>query len=146
MNRILEPTTIHERKNEICDTKLLNRQFLFTKDNEDFYIKYDDHLIPIGGKVKQNYLEAGDNIEIIRDESIEHDHPEILRLLDDIYINTCELGKNTDTYRWKGTYKIGELDNNNAIFILTKKSESVHDLEKAIIGGEILVKMIDDKD
>lgn len=146
MNRILEPTTIHERKNEICDTKLLNRQFLFTKDNEDFYIKYDDHPIPIGGKVKQNYLEAGDNIEIIRDESTEHDHPEILRLLDDIYINTCELGKNTDTYRWKGTYKIGELDNNNAIFILTKKSESVHDLEKAIIGGEILVKMIDDKD
>lgn len=146
MNRVLEPTTIHKRKDEICDTKLLNRQFLFTKDKEDFYIKYDNHLIPIGGKVKQNYLEAGDNIEIIRDESIEHDHPEILRLLDDIYINTCELGKNTDTYRWKGTYKIGELDNNNAIFILTKKSESVHDLEKAIIGGEILVKMIDDKD
>lgn len=146
MNRVLEPTTVHERREEICNKKLLNRQFLFTKDKENFYIKYNDHLIPIGGRIKQNYLEAGDNIEIIRDKSIEHDQPEILRLLDDIYINTCELGKHTDTYRWKGTYKIGELDNNNAIFILTKKSESVHDLEKALIGGEILVKMIDDKD
>ena len=66
MNRVLEPTTT-ELKKEIVNGQLLNRQFLFTKDDENLYIKYNDKLIPIGGTCKQNYLAPGDNIEIIRD-------------------------------------------------------------------------------
>lgn len=145
MNRVLEPTTTDARKEEIAEKKLLNRQFLFTKDKEDFYIKYNNKLVPIGGRYKQNYLSAGDNIEIIRDTSKEQNHTEVVRLLDDIDINTCELGKFSDTYRWKGTTKLGELHNSQILLPLTKytKVGESYD-EKALIGGEILVKLTND--
>ncbi len=142
MNRVLEPTTTDVKKEEVANKNLLNRQFLFTKDKEDFYIKYNDKLVPIGGRYKQNYLNAGDNIEIIRDTSKEQNQPEVVRLLDDIDINTCELGKFSDTYRWKGTVKLGELHNSQILLPLTKytKVEEPYE-EKALIGGEILVKL-----
>lgn len=145
MNRVLEPTTTDAKKEEVANKNLLNRQFLFTKDKEDFYIKYDDKLVPIGGRYKQNYLNAGDNIEIIRDTSEEQNQPEVIRLLDDIDINTCELGKFSDTYRWKGTTKLGELHNSQILLPLTKytKAEEPYN-EKALIGGEILVKLTND--
>lgn len=147
MNRVLTPTTVEKRKEEICDEQLLNRQLLFTKDKENLYIKYEDRLIPIGGRFKQNFLEAGDNIEIIRDEdNLENNTPEIVRLLDDIDINTCTLSPDGDnTYNWKGMYKIGEVVDNNALFILMKRTE-LKEIEKGIIGGEILIKMIDVND
>ena len=142
MNRVLEPTTTDAKKEEVANKNLLNRQFLFTKDKEDFYIKYNDKLVPIGGRYKQNYLNAGDNIEIIRDTSKEQNQPEAVRLLDDIDINTCELGKFSDTYRWKGTIKLGGLHNSQILLPLTKytKVEEPYN-EKALIGGEILVKL-----
>lgn len=141
MNRVLEPTTTDAKK-EVANKDLLNRQFLFTKDKEDFYIKYNDKLVPIGGRYKQNYLNAGDNIEIIRDTSKEQNQPEVVRLLDDIDINTCELGKFSDTYRWKGTIKLGELHNSQILLPLTKYTtvEEPYN-EKTLIGGEILVKL-----
>ena len=147
MNRVLTPTTVEKRKEEICDEQLLNRQLLFTKDKENLYIKYEDRLIPIGGRFKQNFLEAGDNIEIIRDEdNLENNTPEIVRLLDDIDINTCTLSPDGDNiYNWKGMYKIGEVVDNNALFILMKRTE-LKEIEKGIIGGEILIKMIDVND
>lgn len=264
MNRVLEPTTVDAKKEEIANEKLLNRQFLFTKDGENLYIKYNDKLIPIGGACKQNVLEAGDNLEMLRDMSgkfhldgpngsvyisnttnhsltvrytsdvelancllsvasadgnilvervnmnlvyettdyeyvsnkkrfeyeitVSHETfvaynkllvsvsirptngnyticipqgtsgdpiswkgftygSETIRLLDDVDIDTLTLSPDDDnTYKWKGMYKIGELYDNNAIFILTKKSGSLQDTDKAIIGGEILVKMYDEND
>ena len=145
MNRVLEPTTTDAKKEEVVNKYLLSRQFLFTKDEEDFYIKYNDKLVPVGGRYKQNYLNAGDNIEIIRDTSEEQNQPEVVRLLDDIDINTCELGKFSDTYRWKGTVKLGELHNFQTLLPLTKytKVEEPYN-EKALIGGEILVKLTND--
>ena len=116
MNRILEPTCDHSIRETIKDQELLNRQFLFTIDPEDghkrLYIKWNNQLFPIGGDLKQNYLEAGDNIEIIRetDEFGEDIIPELIRLLDDIDINTCTLSPDGDnTYNWKGTIPLGEL-------------------------------------
>lgn len=146
MNRVLNPTTIDLRKEEIRDTKLLNRQVLFTADKEDFYIKYHDELIPVGGACKQNYLQAGDNIEILReDEEGNEIKPEIVRLLDDIGINTATLGKFSDTIRWKGTIKIGELKNHNTILLLTKLTDVGADL-RGLLGGEILVNLVRDDD
>ena len=146
MNRILEPTCDHSIRETIKDQELLNRQFLFTIDPEDghkrLYIKWNNQLFPIGGDLKQNYLEAGDNIEIIRetDEFGEDIIPELIRLLDDIDINTCTLSPDGDnTYNWKGTIPLGELHNNNSILLLTKATNVEAD-EKSLIGGEILVK------
>lgn len=145
MNRILEPTTIEGNKEHVKDNQLLNRQFLFTKDGENFYIKYENKLIPIGGNIKQDLIKAGDNIEILRVEDPESLDPDIIRLLDDIDINTCTLspdGKNT--YNWKGTYLLGTTENNNCLFILTKQTVVGADI-KSIIGGEILFKILDKK-
>lgn len=93
MNRVLEPTTTDKRKKEIAKTKLLNKQFLFTGDNRDFFIKYEDKLIPIAGHLKQFVLEAGSNLEIVFEETdTEKRHP-VLRLKDDIGIDTWTLAK-----------------------------------------------------
>lgn len=67
MNRVLQTTTTFEKKELVRDSVMLNREFLFLKDAEDLYIKYDDELLPIGGNCKQNRFEAGSNIEIIKD-------------------------------------------------------------------------------
>lgn len=145
-NRIRTTTTIESKKEQIRDEILLNRELLYTKDKEAMYIKYNNELVPIGGSLKQNYLEAGDNIEIHRrDENDEVIYPEIVRLADDIDINTCTLGKFSGTHRWKGTYKLGELNNNQKLFILTKRTD-INEEIKGFIGGEILIKMITDKD
>lgn len=145
MNKVLEPTTTEAKKEEV-KKELLPRQFLFTRDGENLYIKWNDELIPIGGKCKQNYLKAGDNIEIIReDEEGNEINPEIVRLLDDIDINTVTLGKFSDALRWKGTIKIGELKDHNAILLLTKLTE-IDDEIKGILGGEILVKLTKEND
>lgn len=146
MNRVLEPTTIELKKDEISKTQLLDRQFLFTKDADILYIKYNDKLIPLGGSIKQNRLEAGDNIEIIREDSEGNDvFPEEVRLLDNIDINTAELGKSSDTLRWKGTVKLGELVDYQQLFPITKYTDVGESVEnKAILGGEVLVKMLFD--
>jgi len=145
-NRVRTTTTVDEKKEQIRDEIILNRELLYTKDKEAMYIKYNNELVPVGGSLKQNYLEAGDNIEIHRrDENDEVIYPEIVRLADDIDINTCTLGKFSDTHRWKGTYKLGELNDNQKLFILTKRTD-INEEIKGFIGGEILIKMITDKD
>lgn len=66
MNHIRIPRAITERLDEARDG-ILNHELLFDKTQEDLYIKHNEQLIPIGGSCKQNYLEAGDNIEIYRE-------------------------------------------------------------------------------
>ena len=149
MNRICMTTTVEARKDQVNREVILNRELLYTKDAENLYIKYNDELIPIGGECKQNKLTAGDNIEIIRDRD-ENDNPilpEVIRLSDDIYINTCTLHPDEEgVYDWKGTIKLGELGDGNTIFLFTKRTE-VDDVENAcMLGGEILVKIIVDED
>lgn len=145
MNRVLTTTTTSDKKEKVRDEVILNRELLYTKDDENLYIKNNDELVPIGGKQKQNYSEAGNNIEIIReDENGDVVFPEKIQLLDDIDINTCTFTPDGDnTLPWKGTYKIGELHNSNKILILTKRNKTT-DIEKTILGGEILLKHIKD--
>ena len=149
MNRVCTTTTVEARKEQVRDEVILNRELLYTKDAENLYIKYNDELIPIGGECKQNKLTAGDNIEIIREKD-ENDNPilpEEIRLLDDIYINTCTLHPDEEgIWDWKGTVKLGELRDGNTIFLFTKRTE-VDDIENAgIVGGEILIKILVDND
>lgn len=149
MNRVCTTTTVEARKEQVKNEVILNRELLYTKDAENLYIKYNDELIPIGGECKQNKLIPGDNIEIIREKD-ENDNPilpEEIRLSDDIYINTCTLHPDEEgIWDWKGTVKLGELRDENTIFLFTKRTE-VDDVENAgIIGGEILVKILVDDD
>ena len=147
MNRVCTTTTVEARKEQVRDEVILNRELLYTKDAENLYIKSNDELIPIGGECKQNKIIPGDNIEIIRERD-EKDNPilpEVIRLSDDIYINTCTLHPDVeDIWDWKGTVKLGELRDGNTVFLFTKRTE-VDDVENAgIIGGEILVKVLVD--
>lgn len=140
MNHILTGTS-SEEKLEIAKDSILNRSLLYEKDNENLYIKYNDELIPLGGSVKQDTLTAGDNIEFIDDGDNTNDQPVIVRLKDDIDINTCTLSPDGDnTYNWKGTIKLGELIDSNKLFILTKQTKIDDDI-KGIIGGEVLTKL-----
>ena len=262
MNRVKVPRATHARLDD-ARQDLLNHEELFDVDHKDLYIKHQNKLVPIGGACKQNALEAGDNIEIIRDgtgkyhldgergsiwisetvdnkitvryvtntqltscylsiadikeqvlvsrlsmplvyQAKDYEDPvnklrfeyentvnrdyflnyrqlyiclavkgvdeleesiipqgvktnvstwklftygsETVRLVDNVDVDTVTLSPDGDnTYKWKGTIKLGELHNDNAIFILTKKTD-IKDEEKALIGGEILIKMTSDKD
>lgn len=262
MNRVRIPRATHARLDD-ARQDLLNHEELFDVDHKDLYIKHQNKLVPIGGACKQNALEAGDNIEIIRDgtgkyhldgergsiwisetvdnkitvryvtntqltscylsiadikeqvlvsrlsmppvyQTKDYEDPvnklrfeyentvsrdyflnyrqlyiclavkgvdeleesivpqgiktnvstwklftygsEAVRLVDNVDVDTVTLSPDGDnTYKWKGTIKLGELHNDNAIFILTKKTD-IKDEEKALIGGEILIKMTSDKD
>ena len=149
-NHVLVPTSEHEIREEVQQQNLLNRQFLFTKkdDNEplkeirNLYIKWEDKLWPIGGSLKQNKLIAGDNIEINPLDTIpDQDQQEEVRLKDDIYINTCTLTPSSEVLPWKGMVKIGEIE--NADFLILMKGSSFNE-PNATIGGELLVKVEDD--
>lgn len=143
MNHIQISTSSKEKLN-IAKDAILNQVLLYEKDSETLYIKFNDKLIPLGGSIKQDTLEAGDNIEFIDDEDNTNDQPVVVRLKDDIDINTCTLSPDGEnTYNWKGTIKLGELSNNNILFILMKKTAVGEDIQ-GIVGGEILLKMIDD--
>lgn len=148
MNRICTTTTVEERKNQVRDNVILNRELLYTKDVENLYMKYDDELIPIGGECKQNKLTPGDNIEIIREKDEEENPilPEEIRLSDDIYINTCTLHPDVEgIHDWIGTIKLGELHDGNTIFLFTKRTEVDEPDLACILGGEILVKIVVDE-
>lgn len=140
-NRILLTTTQEELKERLRDEIMLNRELLYTKDKENLYIKYQNELVPIGGKLKQNYLIPGDNIEIIRSDFEGNAiSPEEIRLMDDIDVNTVTLSPDGEnTLNWKGTVKLGELHDSNKLFVLTKESE-VNVPLKTLIGGELLIK------
>jgi len=149
MNRICTTTTVEERKNQVRDNVILNRELLYTKDVENLYMKYDDELIPIGGECKQNKLTPGDNIEIIREKDEEENPilPEEIRLSDDIYINTCTLHPDVEgIHDWIGTIKLGELHGGNTIFLFTKRTEVDEPDLACILGGEIFVKIVVDED
>lgn len=140
MNHILTSTSSEEKLEE-AKNSILNRVLLYEKDNENLYIKYNDELIPLGGSLKQDLLEAGDNIEFIDDGDNTNDQPVVVRLKDDIDINTCTLSPDGDnTYNWKGTIKLGELIDSNKIFILMKQTATDEET-KGIIGGEVLTKL-----
>lgn len=262
MNRVRIPRATHARLDD-ARQDLLNHEELFDVDHKDLYIKHQNKLVPIGGACKQNALEAGDNIEIIRDgtgkyhldgergsiwisetvdnkitvryvtntqltscylsiadikeqvlvsrlpmplvyQTKDYEDPvnklrfeyentvsrdyflnyrqlyiclavkgvdeleesivpqgvktnvstwklftygsETVRLVDNVDVDTVTLSPDGDnTYKWKGTIKIGELKDHNAILLLTKLTE-IDDEIKGILGGEILVKLTKEND
>lgn len=150
MNKVLTTATVEARKEQTRDEVLLNRELLFTLDEKNLYIKEHDEnkLVLIGGTGKQNLITAGDNIEIIKTEDEEGNPiaPEEIRLLDDIVINTCTLHPESENiYDWKGTVKLGELKDNNTVFLFTKHTELTDLVNAGMLGGEILLKLTDDE-
>ena len=114
----------------------LSRELFWDIEENNLYLYNDDHWILIGGNGKQRFTEAGDNIEIVyRDDDPEHFYP-ILRLKDDIDIDTMELGKFSNTLRWKGMIKLGEV-HDTSFFPLVRFNPSLEE----IIGGKFLVKV-----
>ena len=87
MNRVLTP--FGKRKNYLP----LSRELFWEKEENALYLWYLDHWVLIAGDPKQFILEAGSNLEIVFEESdTKKEHP-ILRLKDDIDIDTWTLGK-----------------------------------------------------
>lgn len=67
---------------------------------------------------------------------------EIIRLMDDIDINTCTLSPDEEgIWPWKGTVKLGELKNHNSIFLFMKRSEMDDNDTRSLLGGEVFIKM-----
>jgi len=129
MNRVLVPFGTKENYTP------LNRELFWNVENQTLYIWYDK-WIPIAGDYKQFLMKAGDNLEIVyRDDDLEKLYP-ILRLKDDIDINTMTLGKNSNTARWKGTVKIGEVKDTTFFPVVNYSAGS-----KDVVGGEFLIKI-----
>lgn len=102
---------------------------------------FDKSWVLIGGDGKQNPMVAGDNLEInYREDDPKHWFNAELRLIDDIDVNTMELGKFAapDVRRWKGTIKLGEI-RNCTFFPVTLFFDPFP--SKATIGGKFLIKI-----
>ena len=102
---------------------------------------FDDKWVLIGGDGKQNPMVAGDNLEInYREDDPKHWFNAELRLIDDIDINTMELGKFAapDIRRWKGTVKLGTIKNCTFFPVVLFFDPFP---SKATIGGKFLVKI-----
>lgn len=116
---------------------VLDRSLYLRMDNDGF----DKKWVLIAGDNKQNLMEAGDNLEInYQEEDRNHWFNAELRLIDDIDINTMELGKFAapDIRRWKGTVKLGEIKN-CTFFPVTLFFDPFP--SKATIGGKFLIKI-----
>ena len=128
MNKPLVPSGFKEKY------KPLHRELFWDKSG-NLYIYNKDHWMLIAGKMKQFWSIADNNLEIVyRPEDKERWYPAI-RLIDDIDINTMELGKFSDTTPWKGTVKLGTVYN-STFFPLT-----VFGNGKDIIGGKFLMRI-----
>lgn len=125
MNQILIPSG--KRSNYTS----LDRELFYETSEENLYIKYNDVWILLCGKGKQDKIEAGTNLELL-----EEDSKNVLRLKDDIDIDTMALGKFSDIIRWKGMIKLGEVEN-STVFPLINYSEN----SPYLIGGKFLVKI-----
>lgn len=125
MNQILIPSG--KRSNYTA----LDRELFYETEEQNLYIRYNNKWILLCGKGKQDKIEAGTNLEII-----EKDNKVYLRLKDDIDIDTMTLGKFSNTIRWKGMVKIGEIEN-STVFPLINYSE----YSPYLIGGKFLLKI-----
>lgn len=131
MNQILI-STASEEKLDLAKDKILNRSLLYEKDNENLYIKYNNELIPIGGNLKQDKFEAGDNLEFIKDEN----NQLILRVVDDVVVKTITATSDGNGINWKAQELIATTSDNHRIVLICKKGSKEN--EVAVIGGEIL--------
>lgn len=131
MNQILI-STASEEKLDLAKDKILNRSLLYEKDNENLYIKYNNGLIPIGGNLKQDKFEAGDNLEFIKDEN----NQLILRVVDDVVVKTITATSDGNGINWKAQELIATTSDNHRIVLICKKGSKEN--EVAVIGGEIL--------
>lgn len=128
-----------------AERDLLVRSLLFNESTKELFIKLEDGLYPVGGMCKQNTLIPGSNIEIHEAEYGGTVEQPVIRLADDLYVKTVHLQPELDVPEWAGTIKLGELNNYNSVLLLTKAT-AVEDDVQGLIGGELLVKMIDDND
>lgn len=130
--RILIATT-SDQALPTAQEEIQNRELLINKDTQTLFMKLDNRLIPIGGTAKQDVLLDGKNVEINQETGV-------IDLKDDIIVKTCTLSPEETLLDWKGTVKLGEL-NNNSILILLKASGL--DSATGLLGGDILVKLTD---
>ena len=71
----------------------LEYELFWDYNDENLYIWHNDQWVLIGGDGKNFLTEAGSNLEIVyKEDDTEHRHP-ILRLKDDIDVDTMTLGK-----------------------------------------------------
>lgn len=131
MNQILI-STASEEKLDLAKDKILNRSLLYEKDNENLYIKYNNELIPIGGSLKQDKFEAGDNLEFIKDEEGQL----VLRVVDDVIVKTITATSDGNGVNWKAQELIATTSDNHKIVLICKKGDKK--TEVAVMGGEIL--------
>lgn len=130
MNRVLVP---HGKR---ANYNPLNRELFWETSEKNLYMYNFDHWVLIAGKGKQKYTEAGDNIEIVFDEEDTDKEFPYIRLKDDIDINTMELGKFSGLPRWKGTVKLGEVENTTFFPLVNYSLNS-----KELIGGKFLIQI-----
>lgn len=114
----------------------LHRELFWDTGSQELYIYNTDHWLLIGGEGKQNYSEAGDNLEIIFDENDTDKLYPTIRLKDDIDVDTVELGKFSDTIRWKGMIKLGEVTNSSFFSLMQYSTTS-----GSFLGGKFLAKI-----
>lgn len=112
--------------------KSLARELFYQDNEKNLYIRFNNKWILLCGNGKQDKIEAGTNLEIIKNK---------LRLKDDIDIDSMTLGKFSNTIRWKGMVCLGEVKN-STIFPLIKYIENSNE----IIGGKFLLKIYRDNE
>lgn len=128
MNPVLIPAGKREKYKDP-----IFRELFWEVEEQNLYIYDGAKWILIAGKWKNNVLKVGDNLEIVFEEDDVKKERPILRLLDDIDINTMELGKFSENPRWKGTVFLGKTKD-CTFFPLLRKSQS-----EAMIGGKFLI-------
>lgn len=141
MNKILTAavTTTEAQAQMVKNHDQVSRETLYNFEENNYYIKDGDKYVLLGGNGKQNFLTAGDNIEIIDDDP---EHP-IIRLADDVVVKTLTLSPGTEEdpiLDWKGTIKLGTLKDGNTVYLITKATEIASE-DQALFGGQILVRM-----
>lgn len=141
MNKILTAavTTTEVQEQMVENHSQISRETLYNFEENNYYIKDGDKYVLLGGNGKQNFLTAGDNIEIIDDDP---EHP-IIRLADDVVVKTLTLSPGTEEdpiLDWKGTIKLGTLKDGNTVYLITKATEIASE-DQALFGGQILVRM-----
>ena len=119
----------------------LERELFFDRETKTLYIYYNNEWRPIGGLQKNVKLQPGTNLEFITlDDTIDNvTTPDTIRLVDDVDVDTCELGKtNKDSViRWKGMTTLGDMTN-NSFFPLLKLSSDYS--QAALLSGKVIIK------
>lgn len=127
INTFKIPTTSAERKDEAMQA-IANRSVLFDKDEKNFYVKYDDELVPIGGTQKQDVLDSGKNIEIEGNS---------VKTKEDVDFDTVQVSPEGMSVNWIAGQKIASLENNRTLLLFKKGTAG------AFIGGEIFADIND---